>query len=457
MIQPPTSRLPPIAKIAAFTSTQLFEHLQFLHSLYLPQVRGSRRRRRDRDGNAVSSLDLDDEGIRWVQSDALERAYAVRWLTALIVRLKSRQEQWSLLTSPTDTVIDTGTQSPLSSDLPMDTDTLIQQAASLLATCAGVAAAPKVHRRFSFEIPLPASMPIAGDTDSNKIMTRTVHVDLTDIPLDNHDYASVGAQTWGGACVLAEMIAERPDWFGSGCSTGARWSLSTTGSDTDGLDTRERPLRVLELGAGTGLVGLTVAKLLHTMLPCKSPNPDPTLTLHPRATIVLTDFYPAVLANLQSNIDANFPTVPDENDAAILIHSHPLDWSSFSPTMTETLPIPVLSAPFDVVFGADIVYEPQHAVWIRDCLTSLLSYPDGSNKDPAFHLVIPLRPGHTLESSTIEEVFSSKGRGSKGSQRELTILSKESIVCEAYGDGKSERSNTDNDVEYVYYRIGWTR
>ena len=450
MIQPPTSRLPPIANIAAFTSTQLFDSLQYLHSLYRPQVRGSRRRRRDRDGNTVLSPDdHDDEAVQRVQSDAFERTYAIRWLTALIVQLESRQEQWSLLAStPTRTIT--------------DTDTLLQQAASLLATCAGVAAAPKLHRRFSFESPVPVSTPTAGDIDSDKIMTRAVHVDLTDISLDNHDYASVGAQTWGGACVLAEMIAEHPDRFGLGCAT--RWGLSVTGSDTNGLDTRERPLRVLELGAGTGLVGLTVAKLLQSLLPCESPNPNPdlTLTLHPRATIVLTDFYSAVLANLQSNIDANFPTVPDENNtdhySAVLVHSCPLDWSLFSPTMTETLPIPdILSTPFDIVFGADIVYEPQHAVWIHDCLMSILSYPDGSNEDPVFHLVIPLRPTHTFESNTVEEVFGSKGRGLEESQRELTILSKESIVCEAYEDGRSERSRTDDDVEYVYYRIGWTR
>ncbi|KAH0835920.1 hypothetical protein J3R83DRAFT_9816 [Lanmaoa asiatica] len=437
-LQPPTSRLPPIAKIAAFTSIQLFESLQYLHSLYRPQVRGSRRRTR-------CSLNDDRDDVRCVlASDAFERAYAIRWLTALIAQLEERSSSLThsnpSLSPIQHTIVDTstGTQPPSESDLPIDTDTLIQQAASLLATCAGVAAAGKLHRRFSFESPVAA--------------TGKIHVELTDIPLDNHDYGSVGAQTWGGACVLAEMIAERPDRFGLG-STG-----------THGLDTRERPLRILELGAGTGLVGLTVARLLQALRPCKRPNPNPTL--YPRAIIVLTDLYPPVLDNLQSNIDINFPTVPDRNfdtDRAatqILVNIHTLDWSSFSTTTTETLLIPdMLSTPFDVVFGADIVYEAQHAVWIHDCLKYLLSYSDGSNEDPLFHLVIPLRPTHTFESSTVEEVFGPKDRVSEGSasQRELAILSKESIVCEAYGDGRSEASRTDDDVEYVYYRIGWTQ
>ena len=88
---------------------------------------------------------------------------------------------------------------------------------------------------------------------------------------------------------------------------------------------------------------------------------------------------------------------------------------------------------------------------------SLLSYPDGSNEDPILHLVIPLRPTHTFESSTVEEVFGSRDRVLNGPQRELTILSKKSIICEAYGGERVESSRTGDGVEYVYYRIGWTR
>ena len=153
-----------------------------------------------------------------------------------------------------------------------------------------------------------------------------------------------------------------------------------------------------------------------------------------------------MLDNLQSNIAAKFPSPPDDTDRAAFVNSHPLDWSSFS--TTETVP-DVLSTSFDVIFGAGIVYEAQHAVWIRDCLASLLSYPDGSNEAPVFHLMIPLGPTHTFESSTlVEEAFGSSDHVLKGPQRELTGVSKESIVCEAYGDRRVERGRIDDDVEY---------
>ncbi|KAL4071178.1 putative methyltransferase-domain-containing protein [Scleroderma yunnanense] len=277
---------------------------------------------------------------------------------------------------------------------------LIQQAASLLAICAGVAAAGTVQRVFSFE--------------SDEL--GRIEIQLTDIPLDNHDYTSVGGQTWGGACVLAEMIVEHPERFGLG---------DTPFLGNDGCLGRG-DLRILELGAGTGLVGLTVAKLLAAMG-------------NRRATVVATDFHPSILANLTANIDANFPA--GDGGDMITVVSHFLDWSSFSSSGSG-----VLSEPFDVILGADIIYEAEHATWIKNCLKSLLRCQGSSHPPSIFHLVIPLRPTHTFESSTIENVFQIAPQN----HTEPAILSKETIFCEAHGD------DIGNDlVEYVYYRIGF--
>ena len=64
----------------------------------------------------------------------------------------------------------------------------------------------------------------------------------------------------------------------------------------------------------------------------------------------------------------------------------------------------VLMQLFNDVFGADIVYEAQHTMWICGCLLSLLTCPDGAN-EPVFHYVILLRPAHMFEFSMVEEVW----------------------------------------------------
>ncbi|KIJ59379.1 hypothetical protein HYDPIDRAFT_162493 [Hydnomerulius pinastri MD-312] len=420
IIQPPTSYLPPIAKIASFTSAQLLDALVYLKSLYRPEVRGSRRRRthsfsfsKELSPSMANLPAGDDSDIQLIRSDAFERSYAIRWLTALIAQI----EAWEQLSHD-------GHATP--SDLEMDqlapahTGILIQQAASLLAICAGVAAAGTVQRVFSFD----------------SVIAGKIEVQLTGIPLENQDYGSLGAQTWGGACVLSEMIVENPDRFGLG-----------SGSPAKDAPVPERSFRVLELGAGTGLVGLTAAKLLQALPAWKNR----------RVTVVATDFHPSVLENLQSNTELNFSTSSNDRDDSISVTSQFLDWSSFLTTASKPK---VLFNPFDVVFGADIIYEAQHAVWIRDCLKSLLRHPDTfdalSEVAPTFHLVIPLRPTHSFESSTIESVFPWKDKSPQGTHRELVILSKESILCEAHEGAGVKRSHADDDVEYVYYRIGWS-
>ncbi|KAG1847957.1 putative methyltransferase-domain-containing protein [Suillus tomentosus] len=405
---PPTTYLPPIAKIASFSVTQLLDALTYLQSLYHPEVRGSRRKRVQVPvSNGEENLPLrheNDSELQAIRSDAFERSYSIRWLTTLITQL----EVWQDLSHSEEVSLDDiGMPEPTLAY----TEIIVQQAASLLAICAGVAAAGIITRNFVF-----------GSTDGQ----RRVEAQITDIPLDNNDYGSVGAQTWGGACILSEMIVEDPERFGL---------------DSSSHSPELRRLNVLELGAGTGLVSLVVMKLLDTL-----PSSN-----HREVHVVATDFHPSVLANLRSNIDANVSSTHNQITSTHSITTHSLDWSSFS-----TTPRPdCLSYPFDVVLGADIIYEAQHAVWIRDCLKGLVWRPsDGTVSPAAFHLVIPLRPTHTFESNTVESVFFKACDVDPNGDADLVILSKEYITCDAYGD-HTHGQGLDEDVEYVYYKIGW--
>jgi len=218
---------------------------------------------------------------------------------------------------------------------------------------------------------------------------------------------------------MAEMIVDEPGHFGLVLA-----------------DLRKRKLlRVLELGAGTGLVSLAFAKLAHSL----ATEADATVT------IIATDYYPSVLANLEGNIRANYSNAEMNN---VRLSAHALDWSSFPNFETYESPF---DEPFDVIFGADIIYEAEHARWIKSCLEKLLRKPSSQLSPSQFHLIIPLRRTHTSESNTVEIVFRHKdGYKPEGCGLELVIKHKETFICDT-GDGQDDHQG----VEYAYYQIEW--
>ncbi|KAJ7079448.1 hypothetical protein B0H15DRAFT_517719 [Mycena belliarum] len=358
----PSLKLPALRALEALTVPTLLECIDYLCTLYTPPVRGSRIRRRilhfPHDLQATLALplapSLELDSMEDLRADTFERAYTMRWLTYLLNNAER---------------------------LPENSDILISRAATLLANCGGTAGAGVVQRIFAF--------PSAHGK---------INIALRDIPLANDDFASVGAQTWGGACVLAELIATDPAAFGIVGGTGR--------------------MRALELGAGTGLVGIALANI--------------AVGLGKKLEVVCSDFYPTALANLAANIGANFPI----QAGPVRISAHFLDWAA----VAQVEDVPPFDAPFSLVLGADIVYEPAHAAWIHDCVARLLA----RTPTAVFHLVVPLRPTHTAESRSIEDVFGARGAGPV-----LSILGKETIVCGVEG------STTDEEVEYAYYRVGW--
>lgn len=409
----PTTQLPPIGKIRQTSLTELQVAISYLGSLYNPEVRLNRRSYRRSGTPRCLSQSHDTVALRRGTSDAasvlhpcldgfradgFEKSYAIRWLTALVVRADELEADQH------DVV---------------DAESIVQDAASLLAICAGTASAGTRSRMFTFDH-AEGEVPAAG-----------IKVRLTDLPLDNQDYASLGAQTWGGACLMADLIVQSPSEFAIGSVPG-------------------RPLRVLELGAGTGLVGITVGKVLEL-----------------RGTIaetIMTDFHPAVLENLRKNVTKNFGAP----DSTVQMSVHPLDWSKVASSCSQQLEGP-FDRPFDLILGADIVYELEHARWIKSCVEKLLRVPPAegmgalissslSPPNPEFHLVMPQRSTHAAGSQTVEEVFPSASFVRDGTesppeggkvQRTLAIIAKEVVMCEDFARG------SDNEVEYVHFTIVW--
>ena len=91
-----------------------------------------------------------------------------------------------------------------------------------------------------------------------------------------------------------------------------------------------RGKRVIELGSGTGIVGIIAARC--------SPS-----------TLVLTDL-PALLPLLAANVASNIPST----SVSTAIHCLPLTWST---TLTAAELTGELAVPFDVMLLSDVVYD----------------------------------------------------------------------------------------------------
>ncbi|KIL67143.1 hypothetical protein M378DRAFT_1025946, partial [Amanita muscaria Koide BX008] len=189
-----------------------------------------------------------------LRSDPFERAYALKWLTGFVGRS------------------DTWLHSVNSDDEEFQRAELVKQAAKLI-------------NAFSEDASSSSTIQLARTEQTDRfpsLKTRygksEITVQLNDAPLSSSDHTSVGLQSWGSSIIFAERLCSDPASFFS--------PTKTTVTET-------KPLRVLELGAGTGLLSITTSKIaqLHS-----------TTMMIARAA---TDFHPDVLTNLTSNIATN--------------------------------------------------------------------------------------------------------------------------------------------------------
>ncbi|ORY24571.1 hypothetical protein BCR39DRAFT_546528 [Naematelia encephala] len=192
-----------------------------------------------------------------------------------------------------------------------------------------------------------------------------VPVLLHDAPMADH--LSVGVQTWGSAILLGRQMALRPTDFG----------LFVDGP---------KGVRILELGAGTGLLSILCRKILDLHSYGIDEEQDTA-----RGLVVATDFHPDVLANLKICVDLNFPplvteTIESSTDTSPVsgIHIAKLDWTSFPAFMEngagEEEMERFVHEPFDLVLASDCVYDPTHAEMLRQVAGWVLRLPDPNIK-----------------------------------------------------------------------------
>ncbi|KAH8922552.1 hypothetical protein BT69DRAFT_1320094 [Atractiella rhizophila] len=296
--------------------------------------------------------------------DDFERKYTLDWLTLLISRLLEDHEMAEEMR-----------------------ESLVAESSSLVSYLSGPSARGAQCRQFTYTFP-------NGEAVSIDIRSGTLVG------------GSLGTITWSSAPLLAHMLVSNPQKFFSSPSN--------------------KSLRVLELGSGTGLVGLTAAKILRQWLQRQR---NAQAAINPEDLVVLSDFDPNVLENLQHNLEVNFPDTRD----GVTVRIMDLSWNLFLPD--SFIRAPSLT-PFSILLAADIMYDPDQVPAVYHTVLRLLSKPDG-----IFHLVIPLRETHRWEIANIEESFD---KGTDG----LKILRKEELWGDdEFGDGEEKR--------HRYFQIGW--
>ncbi|PIL31260.1 hypothetical protein GSI_05958 [Ganoderma sinense ZZ0214-1] len=387
----PTSSLPPLRSLPMSTLSQITAAIDNLHALYRPTALAALPQPKALPKHLVHDTSVPDSGyasaegedeeddecedeedtfdIDVLRSDSFEREFTIRWLTGFT----ARSDSW---------VYPPG----CSEDESDARAVLVDAAASLLGSFSGEDEEEAVTRTFTF----PTTFGSSG--------VGAVHVELNDAALLTDDHTSVGLQSWGSAIRLAERMCLDPSAF----------SLASG-------------QRILELGAGTGLLSIAAAKLLA----------------HPSsigAQVLATDYHPHVLDNLRDNVSTNFPSSTSSPHSSVEVL--PLDWQN-----------PVFEGPlaekFDRILAADVVYHPDHARWIKACAEHLLT------TDGLFWLIIPLRSTgrHEGMSDTVDAIFP-HGPSGKNDVQELVILGMEELR-------KQDGVGRVDEGGYKLYKIGW--
>jgi len=196
------------------------------------------------------------------------------------------------------------------------------------------------------------------------------------------NHLSVGVQTWGSAILLGRRMAKYPEQFGLFDSYGSG----------DGI-------RILELGAGTGLLSILCRKLLDLKAVTDSsssprtPNHRGQAEEPGKGLIVATDFLPEVIDNLKTCVNLNF-----SGETGIEIAK--LDWTTFPTYMAthsqsrndnsgkgegadeETSQF--MDKSFDLILASDCVYDETHAKMLREVVSWTLRLPENGDEGGTF-------------------------------------------------------------------------
>jgi len=358
----------------------------------------------DEDDNDCEEEEEDGGNeLERLRADDFERGFATTWVKTLIRRVEEEGEEG--LADSTDEV----------------RQRVVESAAELLVALLNPPP-PQNHedehsqnqkdeaedddkftREFSFDVAF--SLP-----KESKITVR-----VNDGLAGRGDHTDVGLQTWGASIVFCKMMCEDP----------GRFSLLLSSAP-----------KIVELGAGTGLVSLVLGQLLPRL-----PAYDIANT-----RLVATDYHPAVIENLRENIAMNMNVLHDGAGSGMMpmmkVEASVLDWAH-----QTSWPLGE-GQQADILFATDVIYGHEHAKLLYECASRLLK-PEG-----VFWLLQTVRQNGRFSAvaDTVEEVFGGEGGGGDenrlGQTQRLGIVERERLEKRS-GVGRGD------ETFYKLFKIGW--
>lgn len=157
---------------------------------------------------------------------------------------------------------------------------------------------------------------------------------------------NLGLKTWTSSLLLSQRLAECRSYI-----------------------SHDRP-RVLELGAGTGLTGISAACIWSTH-------------------VLLTDL-PEIIPNLQQNVEQNRTLVTQNHGS---VQTRALDWTDESDVPRHE------GEKFMVVLAADPIYSPDHPRLLVNTVRRWIS----SDPEARFIVELPLRDGYDQERQELRK------------------------------------------------------
>lgn len=217
-------------------------------------------------------------------------------------------------------------------------------------------------------------------------MTREFNLDNVEHVIQLYEPSltadNLGWKTWGASLILSQKVV----------------NLLEKNKDQKHI----HPLRVLELGSGTGLVGIAWASKWRQSFGTEN------------IEMFVTDL-PDIVANLKKNVQTN--------DLTTFVEADILDWTNPDDFIEKHG-----DEKFDVILVADPIYSPNHPEWVVNMLCRFLK------DNGVCHFEIPLRDKYARERELLSQLLERNNF---------------SVISEDFTDGLDDWGA----VKYVYKEI----